>query len=141
MSVLCFVTFHPLCRLTKYTVVGIALGPTSFVGVLAIGPGASQALFSPGHQDRSTEVRSKDCSNHAPGPAVGAMEAAQTLAQPSPHVYAPTKPTAAKVRPVPATGAPVVHSDVPQVLNLQSHQWRYKSVVHTALERDFSSAS
>ena len=64
MGVLCGVTFHPLCKLSDYTVVGTALGPTLTVGMLAIGPGVSQMLFSPGLQHGSTEVRSQDCSNH-----------------------------------------------------------------------------
>ena len=45
-SVLCGVTCHLLCWLTKYTVVGTALGPTSTVGMPAISPGVTQALFS-----------------------------------------------------------------------------------------------
>ena len=130
MNVLCCVPFRPLCGLTKYTVVGTALGPTLTVGVRALGCSDSQALFSPGHSHRSTEVRSQDCSSRAPGPAVGAMEAAQTLTWPNPHVYVPTKPTAAKARPVPATGA-LVLLDVSQALNLGSCQWRCNSVVHT----------
>ena len=36
------------------------------------------------------------------------MEAAQTLAWPNPQVYVPTKPTAAKARPVSAVGELVV---------------------------------
>ena len=79
MNVLCCVPFHLLCVLTKYTIVGTALSPALTVGMLAIGPGDSQALFSPGHWNRSTEVRSQDCSSCAPGPTVGSMEAAQTL--------------------------------------------------------------
>ena len=96
LSVLFCVTFHLLCILTKYTVVDTALGPTSTLGMLAVVPGVSQKLFPQGHQCRSTEVRSQDCSSRAPGPAVGAMEAAQTLARPSPQVYVPTEPAAAK---------------------------------------------
>ena len=53
-------SFHPLCRLTNYTVVGTALSPTLNVGTLVIGLGIFQALFSPGHQCRSTEVRPQD---------------------------------------------------------------------------------
>ena len=79
MNVLFCLPFCPLCRLTKYTVVDIALGPTLTVGMLAVGPGDSQALFSPGHWRRSTEVRSQDCSSNEPGPAVGAVVAAQIL--------------------------------------------------------------
>ena len=76
------VTCHLLCGLTKNTVGGTAFGPTSIMGILAIGPGVSQALFSQGHQHRSSEVRSQDHSKCVPGPTVGTMEAAQTLAQP-----------------------------------------------------------
>ena len=79
MGVLCCVTIHPLCKLSDYTVVGTALGPTLTMSMLAVGPGVSQT-FSPGHQNRSTEFRSQDCSNHGSGPTVGAMGAAQTLA-------------------------------------------------------------
>ena len=140
MSTLCCVTFHPLCELTEYSVFGVAPGPTSTVGTPAAGPGICPALFSHGQQRRSTEVRSQDCSRCAPGLAVGAVEAAQTLAGPSPHVYWPTTPTAAKARPIPATGAPVLRLVLPQALNLQSWQQRSKSVVHAAAGRDFSSA-
>ena len=123
----------------KYTVVAIALGPASALGMLAISPGVSQALFSQSHQRRPTEVRSQDCSSCASGPAVGAIEAAQTLSWPSPRFHAPTKPTAAKAIPVPAMGAPIVRSDVSQALNLQSQ--RCKPAAHAAAGRDFSSAS
>ncbi|KAJ8781378.1 hypothetical protein J1605_007818 [Eschrichtius robustus] len=102
----------------------------------AIGPGDSQA-FSLGYQCRSTEVISQDCSRRAPGPAVGAMEEAQSLVWPNPHVYVPTKPIAAKARPVTL----VVYLDVSQVLNLRSRQRRCKSMVHTAVRRHFSSSS
>ena len=112
MGVLCCVTFHPLCELSDYTAVGTAYGPTLTMGMLAIGPGVSQTYFSPGHQCRSTEVRSQDCSNHGSGPTVGAMGAALSLAWPNPPVYVPTKSTAAKARPVLAVGALVVRSDV-----------------------------
>ena len=83
---------------------------------------------------------SKDCSSLIPGPTVGAMEEAQALAHPSPHVHTPTKPTAAKAKPIPATRTPVVCLDVLQVLNLQSW-WRYKSVARATMGRDFSPAS
>ena len=117
---LCCVTFHLLCGLANYTVVGTAFSPTLTVDMPAVGPGVSQVLFSPGHQRRSTEVMSQDCSNHASGPSVGAMGAAQTLAWPNPCVYVPTKSTAAKTRPISAVGALTVCSDVLQALSLQS---------------------
>ena len=56
---------------------------------------------------------------------------------PTPCVYVPTKPTAAKARPVSAAGA-LICLDVLQALNLQSCQRGCKSVVHTAIRRDFS---
>ena len=109
MGVICCVTFHPLCELSDYTVVGSALGHTLTVGMPAVGPGVFQMLFSPGHQHRSTEVRSWDYSDHGSEPTVGA---AQTLVWPNPSVYMPTKSTAAKARPILAAGALTVCSDV-----------------------------
>ena len=109
--------------------------------MLVIGPGDSQALLSPGHQHRSTEVRSQDCSSHVSGPIEGAMEAAQTLSWPSPHMCMPTNPAAAEARPISASGAFVVHLDVLQALNSRSCQQRCKSVVRAATRRDFSSSS
>lgn len=90
--------------LTNYTVAGTALSPTLTVSMLAVGPDVSQALFSPGHLCRFTEVRSLDCSNRAPGPAVGVTEEAQILAWSNPYVYLLTKPTSAKARPISAVG-------------------------------------
>ena len=140
MNVLCCVPFHPLCGLTKYTVAGTVLGPASIVVMLAISPGVTQVLFSQGHQHRSTEVRSHDSSSCVPGPTVGAMVAAQTLAPSSPNVHLPTKSTVAKARPVPAVGAPVVYLDFLQVLNLQNRWQMCKSVACAAMGRDFSPA-
>ena len=81
VSVLCCVTFHLLCGLTKYAIVGIALDPTSVVRMLTIGPSVPQALFSQGHQCRSTEDKPQDLSSRSPGPSVGVLGASQTLAQ------------------------------------------------------------
>lgn len=75
MSVHCCIIFH-LCRFTKYTIFGIALGPTLTVGMPAICLDVCKELFSPVCQCRSTEVRSPDCCSHVLGPAVGSMEAA-----------------------------------------------------------------
>ena len=141
VNVLCCVPFRLLCRLTKYTVAGTALRPTLTAGMPAIGLVDSQELFSPGHWCRSTEVRSQDCSSRSPGPAVGAVEAAQTLAWPSPHMYVSTEPTAAKARSVPAAGALAVLSDVSQVLNLGRRQWTCICMVHRTTRGDFSSSS
>ena len=109
MNVLCCVTLPPLRGLTKYAVVGT--GPTLTVGVPAVGPGDSQALFSPGHQRTCTE--SQDRSGAAPGPAVGA---ARTPAWPSPACTCPQSPRLLKPG-LSAEGA-LVHSDVQQELNL-----------------------
>ena len=125
MSVLCCITFHLLCKITSYSVVDTAFGASLIMGMLAVVPGVSQVLFSPGHQCRSTEVKSQVCSNHGSGPAVGAMGAAQTLTWPNPHVYMPTKSTAAKARPISVAGALIVCLDVPQVLSLPSWSWGF----------------
>ena len=128
-------------KLTKYTVIGTALSLILPVGMMAVGPGDSQALFSLCHRCRFTEVRPQDCSSHAPGPTVGAMEAAQTLAWPNPYVNMSTKPTAAKARPFPTAGALVVLLDVSWVLNLGSCQGKGNSMVHASVGRDFSPSS
>ena len=47
VSVLCCGTCLPLCRLTKCSVVGTALGPTSVVRMMTISFGIPQALFPP----------------------------------------------------------------------------------------------
>ena len=125
---------------TNCTVVGTSLSSTLTVGMLAIGPGVSQALFSPGHQHRSTKVRSKDFSNPVPGPTVGGLGGAQILASSNPHVYVLTKCTGAKARPVSAEGA-LFSLDVLQALSLQSQQWWCKSEVPTAVRRDFNFSS
>ena len=132
MSVLCCVTFLLLCGFTKYTTVGTATP--------ADGPAVSQALFSPGHHHRYNEVRSQDCSSHALGPAMGAMEIAQILASSSFHVYVPTEPTDTKIRSVSVAGALVACWDVPQVLDIPSWQWRHKSAVTAARRKEFSSS-
>ena len=91
MGVLSCVTFHLFCKLSDYTVAGTALSSTLTMGMPAIGPGV--VFTTP--PARSTEVSSKDCSNHGFGHVVSTMGAAQTLAWPSPHVYVPTKSTVA----------------------------------------------
>ena len=102
-----------LYELSESTAVGTAVGPTLTVDMPAFGLDDSQALFSPGHQCRSTKVRSQDCSIHAPGPSVGAIEAACTLVWPNSHVYMPTKATAAKPPSSPIPDARVIFlSDV-----------------------------
>ena len=139
---LCCVPFRPLCGLTKYAVVGTALGLTLTVCMPAVGPGDSHALFSCSHWCRSTEVRSQDCSSCGP---VGAKEAAQTLVWPNPCMYVPTEPTAAKARPVSAAISAartlVVLSDVSQAQNLGGRQQSCNSLVGVAVRRDFSSSS
>lgn len=77
--------------------------PCRNLGRPVVGPGVSQALFSPGHQHRFTEGGSQHCSSHAPGPAVVAMEAAQPPARPSPH-----KAHSSKAGPISALRALIV---------------------------------
>ena len=45
MGVLCCVTFHPLCKLSDYTVVDTDIGPTLTMGMPAIGPGVLRHYF------------------------------------------------------------------------------------------------
>lgn len=102
----CALSCHlsPMCGLTGYTVVGTALSPVVTLGRPVVGPGVSQALFSPGHQHRFTEGGSQHCGSHAPGPAVVAMEAAQPPARPSPH-----KAHSSKAGPISALRALIVY--------------------------------
>ena len=79
--------FMTLCR-------GVCLcGIPSFVGVQAGSLGGSQVLCSQSHQCRCSEI-----SSCAPGPA---MEAGSSSGPARPPCT-PTKPTAARARPVPA---------------------------------------
>ena len=48
--------FQPLGE-SHVTLIGIDLGPTSTMGMPAHDPGVSPMLFSPGHQNRSPELR------------------------------------------------------------------------------------
>ena len=89
MGVLCCVTFNPLCVLSGHTVVDTALGPTLTVGMLVIGPGVSQTLFSQGQQHRSTEFRSQECNNYGSGPAVDAMGQLRLWPGPTPMCMCP----------------------------------------------------
>lgn len=84
------------------------------MGMLAIGPGVSWVLFSPGYQHRSTKVRSQNYSNHESGLAVGTMGAAQILCI---HAH---KSTDAKLRPISAARALDDCSDVLQGIILKS---------------------
>jgi len=83
VSVLCCLTFHPLCKLSGYTDSQTALGLTLIMDIPVIGPGVSQTLLLPGHKNRSIEVRSQDCSNHESG-LMGVIEAAQIWPGPTP---------------------------------------------------------
>ena len=60
---------------------------------------------------------------------MGAKGAAQTLAWSNIRVYVLVKSTAAKARPVSAAGAFTVHSDILQVLSVQSQLLGSKSIV------------
>ena len=62
MGALCCVTLHLLFELLDHTVLGTSLSPTLTMGMPAIDPDVSQALFLAGYQHRSTEVRSHDYS-------------------------------------------------------------------------------
>ena len=109
-----------------YTVVHTTLGPASTVGMQAVIPGVLQALCSQSHQRRSI------CTHPLKSGTRTAVVACLVLPwelwkQPKPwsrfHVHVLTKTIAAKAGPVLATGVPIVHSDVLQVLSLQSQSW------------------
>ena len=92
------VAHHPLCVLTNYTVVGTALSPASFVGlpVLSWERGQSAQVFL---RHCAREAAGAEPLKSGPGPAVGAMEQAQTLLASG---GAPAKPAAASVGRAPA---------------------------------------
>lgn len=108
--------------------------PYSTIGIVIIGCGVSQALFSQGHPHRPTKVISQDCNSHEPGPTVGA-KAVQTMAWPNPHVC-PKSPQLLK--PHSSARALVFCLGILRVLSLQSWQQRFKLVVYIATSKDFS---
>ena len=59
----CSVGHHPcVVRALMWPCVGIDLGPTWTMGMMALDRGVSQMLFSPGHQHRSTVVSCPRCT-------------------------------------------------------------------------------
>ena len=98
----------------------LPLALASTMGVPAFGPGVPKALF---HKATSADP-----------PKAGPRTVVVM------HVN-PLWPTAAKASSVLATGVPVVHLDVLQVLHLQSRWWRCKSEVYIVTERHFGLAS
>ena len=143
-SAFCAVTRHPSYGLTKYTVVGTALSPTSTVRMQAVSPGVPQALCSQSHQHRSAgndplKWGSRTTVVTHLNPLLELSK--QCRLQPSLCVHAPTNHRAAKARLVPATGAPIVHLDVLQALSIQS-QWLWgRSAQQRAEGSDISPAS
>lgn len=61
---------------------------------------------------------------------IGVCEGSSDSCLANPYICAPTKPTAAKARPVPTTETHVVLSVVLQALNLGSCQWRNNTMFH-----------
>ena len=135
---MCSVVFPFACFVDSQCTVGIALCLTLSVGMPAIGPGASQVLFTPRHRHGSIIVRSYQCRSCPSGPPVGAMAAAWTLVWLGLHV---SEPTAAKARPIPRARALAILSDDAQELNLGSHQQRCNYAVFAPMRRNFSSSS
>ena len=107
----------------------------------------------------SSEVKSQNCSNCVPGPTVGSMGELRILALSNPPMYVPMNPTAAKARPVSASGensslnVPQALLD-PSLLQERTHHWMFhrhwvykansgvcKSVVPASVRRDFKSSS
>ena len=99
MGELCCVTFHQLCELSDYTAVGTAVSLTLTAGVQSAGPGVSLALFSSGHQYKSTEGRSQDHTDHGSGPTVGTMGALRLWPDPSHMCMCPQSPQLLKLEP------------------------------------------
>lgn len=136
---LCVATCHLLCGLTKYTVIDTALNPALTMGMPAISPGIPQVLFSQSHQHRS--VGTNPLKSGTSTTVVMKLDPSWELKKqprlwPGPvSTCTHSKPTAGKARPVPAVKVPVVHSDVLQVLSLQSRRWWHRSADHTAIER------
>ena len=97
-------------------------------------PRDSEVLFSPGHWCTSTEVRSQDCSDCVPEPAVGAVEAAHTLAWPNPCSICPQSLQQLKP-PHPSCRSTCCPFRCLQVLNLGSCQWGCNPEVHTEARR------
>ena len=83
------------------------------MGMLVIGPGVFQTLFSLGHGTDPLKSGSWIwSSDHRSGPTVGSVRAAQTLVWLNPHVYMPAESIVAKARPTLAMGAFIVLLDV-----------------------------
>ena len=81
-------------------------------------------------------------SKTAPRPACGSYAASPDSILTLPPYVCAHKYTAAKARPVLSIGAPIVHSDVLQMLNLQTGDGQIcKSETCTAVGRNFRLAS
>lgn len=97
----------------------------------AIGTGNPLALCSQSHQCRS--IGANPLKSGTKTVVVMYQDQVwelwkQSRPQSSLCVYVLTKPIAAKAEPIPAAGVPIIHSDVPQRLSLQSQQWWFKSM-------------
>ena len=126
-TVFCAVACHPQCGLTTYTVVGTALSPASTMAKPAIGPGVNQMLsLQRRSSQRSTEFRYQIAVvMHLDPPwKVWKQPRSQSC------LCMPSKPIADMARAIPATGASIVHLDIPWMLSSES-QWRqHKSMDH-----------
>ena len=101
----------------------------------------SWALFSPSYQHRSPEVNPRIAVIIDPDPLWVLRGQLRLWPGPTSNVDVPTKSTAAEARPVSATGTFIVHSDILQVLSVQSQLLGYKSIVCVAVRKDFISSS
>jgi len=135
VSVLCRVTCHLFCCLTKCTVAGTALDPISTLGMPAPTLVPPRHCFhrttsanQPGSGPRTTFITHLEHSGSYKGSS-----------DPPPQVHMPTKPVTAT--PVPAMDTPSVYSEVLPALNLQSQWQRHKIVACTTTGLDFSPTS
>ena len=133
VKVLCCVPFT-CCVGLQSIISGTALGPALIMGMLTVDLGDSQALFTSGHQHKSTEVRSHTALVIHVNP-LGKYGGRLDYSLVQLPYYMPTKPTAAKARAVSTAGALVVYLAVPKLLNSGSCQWKCNSEVRAVARR------
>lgn len=132
VNMLCSVPFT-CCVGLQSIISGTNLSPTLIMGMLSVDLGDSQALFTSGHQHKSTEVRSHTALVIHVNP-LGKYGGRLDYSLVQLPYYMPTKPTAAKARAVSTAGA-LVCLAVSKLLNSGSCQWKCNSEVHAVARR------
>ena len=133
VNVLCCVHFT-CCVGLQSIVSDTALSPALIMGMLTVDLGDSQALFTPGHQHKSTEVRSHTALVIHLDP-LGKYGGRLDYGLAQLPCYMPTKPTAAKARAVSTAGALAVCLAVSKLLNSGSCQWKCNFEVRAVARR------